>query len=82
VKHLERFATFSPGFSNPTHDLSPITNRKEFASQQLKNALFQAAFCLSVAREWAQETDVDDSFFIELSDAEHHAEAAQLKLID
>lgn len=80
--NLERFATFNPGFAAPAHDLSPITTRKEFATQQLKNALLQAAFCLSVAREWAQECSVDDQFFIELSDAEHHAGMAQIKLLE
>lgn len=78
--NLERFETFNPVFNNPAHDLSPITTREEFAIEQLKNSLAQAAFWLGVAHSWAVETKQDDDYFTDLFDAIHYTGIAQLKL--
>lgn len=80
MKNLERFETFNPGFSTPAHDLSPVSTAEEFAQEQLKNSLAQAAFWLGVAHSWATEAKKDENYFSDIWDAIHYTGMAQLRI--
>ena len=79
---LERYETFNPGFSSPAHDLYPITTREEFAQEQLKKSLAQAAFWLGAAHSWAAEVGLDGEFSTDLADAIHYTGMCQLRVIE